>query len=308
MHHRPSGPPVSARLRSFVTRIAWYLRPWAGTRTRRLGVLLAATAAVTAVLLATPVVTAPQWPSVAVGSSSSQTPTTAPPVESSTAWPAPRTSPSASSPAPVAEEEPVADPTGPSAPATSEQATTAPSTTEAIPADESTPAPAAGASDPAPSPSTTAAGSAAAPASPAAPVSPAAPAAPATAATPEVLGTEAQVLALVNQHRADAGCAPLAADEGLAGVARAHSADMRDQDFFAHVNLAGADPFTRAEKAGVTARAENIAQGQQDAGAVVDAWMNSAGHRANILDCSLERLGVGVATGAGGPWWTQLFG
>ena len=55
-------------------------------------------------------------------------------------------------------------------------------------------------------------------------------------------------------------------------------------------------------------RAENIARGQQDAAEVMESWMTSAGHRANILNCSLTRLGVGVAQGSGGPWWTQLFG
>jgi uncharacterized protein YkwD len=117
------------------------------------------------------------------------------------------------------------------------------------------------------------------------------------------------VLALVNQERAGAGCAPVVADGGLAGVARAHSADMRDRDFFSHTNLEGLSPFDRAEKAGIShSRAENIAYGQRDAAAVMEAWMNSAGHRANILDCSLRTLGVGVAEGPGGPWWTQLFG
>jgi uncharacterized protein YkwD len=122
-------------------------------------------------------------------------------------------------------------------------------------------------------------------------------------------GVEAQVIALVNAVRLDAGCAPLVHDEGLAKVARAHSADMRDRDFFDHENLAGLDPFERAEAAGLTnARAENIAYGQPDPAAVMDDWMESKGHRANILDCELRTLGVGVAEGPGGPWWTQLFG
>ena len=115
------------------------------------------------------------------------------------------------------------------------------------------------------------------------------------------------MLALVNAERAAAGCGALSADSGLASVARAHSADMRDRGFFDHVNLDGLDPFDRAERAGISARAENLAYGQPDPAAVMDAWMNSAGHRANILNCSLTRLGVGVAEGAGGPWWTQLF-
>jgi uncharacterized protein YkwD len=122
-------------------------------------------------------------------------------------------------------------------------------------------------------------------------------------------GVEAQVIALVNAVRLDAGCAPLVHDEGLAKVARAHSADMRDRDFFDHENLAGLDPFERAEAAGLTnARAENIAYGQSDPAAVMDDWMESKGHRANILNCELRTLGVGVAEGPGGPWWTQLFG
>jgi uncharacterized protein YkwD len=122
-------------------------------------------------------------------------------------------------------------------------------------------------------------------------------------------GPEAEVLALVNEERAAAGCPALRADSGLAGVARAHSADMRDRRFFSHVNPDGLDPFERAEAAGLSnARAENIAYGQPDAPAVMVAWMDSAPHRQNILDCSLATLGVGVAQGSGGPWWTQLFG
>ena len=133
------------------------------------------------------------------------------------------------------------------------------------------------------------------------------PEAPAPAVVPAALGAEEQVLALVNAQRAAAGCGALAGDAALASVARAHSADMRDRGFFDHVNPDGLDPFDRAERAGLSARAENIASGQQDAATVMDAWMNSAGHRANILNCRLTRLGVGMADGPGGPWWTQLF-
>jgi len=132
---------------------------------------------------------------------------------------------------------------------------------------------------------------------------------PVAAAAPAAPGPEGQVLALVNAERAAAGCGALSADPGLAGVARAHSADMRDRGYFSHVDLDGLDPYARARAAGIGyARAENIARGQADADAVMAAWMASPGHRQNILDCSLTSLGVGVATGAGGPWWTQLFG
>jgi uncharacterized protein YkwD len=133
------------------------------------------------------------------------------------------------------------------------------------------------------------------------------PPAPAPAAVPANLGAEDQVLALVNIQRAAAGCGALSGDAALASVARAHSADMRDRGFFSHTNPDGLDPFARAAAAGLDARAENIAYGQPDPASVMDSWMNSPGHRANILDCSLTRLGVGMAEGAGGPWWTQLF-
>ena len=136
---------------------------------------------------------------------------------------------------------------------------------------------------------------------------PATPAPPPPAAVPAGSDRAGQVLALVNEERAAAGCRPLAADSRLAAVAAAHSADMRDRGFFDHVNLAGLSPFDRAEAAGLSARAENIARGQADAAAVMDAWMSSPGHRSNILDCGLTRLGVGIADGGSGPWWTQLF-
>jgi uncharacterized protein YkwD len=116
------------------------------------------------------------------------------------------------------------------------------------------------------------------------------------------------VVALVNAERAAAGCGPVSADGGLASVARAHSQDMRDRGFFDHVNRERLDPFDRADRAGVSARAENIARGQQGAAEVMYSWMDSPGHRANILNCELTRLGVGIAEGVGGPWWTQLFG
>jgi uncharacterized protein YkwD len=135
------------------------------------------------------------------------------------------------------------------------------------------------------------------------------PAPVAQAAVPADPTAEAAVLALVNEARVDAGCGALTADPALAAVARAHSADMRDRDYFSHTSPEGLSPFDRAERAGIDySRAENIAFGQADATAVMEAWLESPGHRANILDCELTKLGVGVAEGPGGPWWTQLFG
>ncbi|WP_455359264.1 CAP domain-containing protein [Streptomyces sp. SYSU K21746] len=120
---------------------------------------------------------------------------------------------------------------------------------------------------------------------------------------------EAAVLTLVNQERAQAGCRPLKADPELAGLAGDFSEDMAERGFFDHTDPDGATPWDRAAKAGVTGLgAENIARGQADAKAVMDGWMNSPGHRANILNCDYKTLGVGAHFAPGGPWWTQDFG
>jgi uncharacterized protein YkwD len=120
---------------------------------------------------------------------------------------------------------------------------------------------------------------------------------------------EAEVLRLVNAERAKVGCVPLAASSALAGLAGDFSTAMADDGFFDHTDPSGASPWDRAAKAGITnLGGENIARGQADAAAVMDAWMNSPGHRANILNCDFKSLGVGVHFGAGGPWWTQNFG
>ncbi|CAM5700699.1 CAP domain-containing protein OS=Streptomyces alboniger OX=132473 GN=CP975_25745 PE=4 SV=1 [Streptomyces alboniger] len=120
---------------------------------------------------------------------------------------------------------------------------------------------------------------------------------------------ETAVLTLVNEERAKAGCRPVTADSGLAALADRFSTDMAERDFFDHTDPDGATPWDRAEKAGITdLGGENIARGQANARSVMDAWMNSSGHRANILNCDYKTLGVGVHFGPGGPWWTQDFG
>ncbi|GAE89948.1 hypothetical protein JCM21531_3523 [Acetivibrio straminisolvens JCM 21531] len=87
-------------------------------------------------------------------------------------------------------------------------------------------------------------------------------------------------------------------DDEIAKVAWAHSKDMIINDFFSHNNLHGESPFDRMKKAGITysSAGENIAIGQIDAIYAHEAWMNSPGHRANILG-KFERLGVGVYMG-----------
>jgi uncharacterized protein YkwD len=122
--------------------------------------------------------------------------------------------------------------------------------------------------------------------------------------------TVAQVVALVNKERAAAGCGPLTEDPQLEKAAQNHSDDMAARDFFDHTNPDGADPGQRITAAGYrwSTYGENIAKGQQTPESVMDSWMNSPGHRANILNCSFKDIGVGVHRGAGGPWWTQDFG
>ncbi|MGR7002617.1 CAP domain-containing protein [Yinghuangia aomiensis] len=84
---------------------------------------------------------------------------------------------------------------------------------------------------------------------------------------------------------------------------------MADRGYFSHDTPEGKTPWDRAKAAGIGyLGAENIARGQKTPAAVMEAWMNSPGHRANILDCSLTKLGVGVRMGGEGPWWTQDFG
>ena len=122
-------------------------------------------------------------------------------------------------------------------------------------------------------------------------------------------GKESTVVMLTNRERTKHGCAPLRVDSRLATAARRHSADMARYDYFSHNSRNGATPWDRMKAAGYTdPGAENIAKGYATPAAVVDGWMKSPGHRANILNCKLRAIGVGMAAGSGGPWWTQDFG
>ncbi|MFJ8048349.1 CAP domain-containing protein [Streptomyces luteogriseus] len=123
-------------------------------------------------------------------------------------------------------------------------------------------------------------------------------------------GTEAQVLALVNKERAAAGCSPVTANDRLTRAADDYSDVMASSGVMSHTGPDGSTMTTRVEAAGYqwSTLGENIAQGQADAASVMKSWMNSPGHRANILNCSFKELGVGVHFGDGGPWWTQDFG
>jgi uncharacterized protein YkwD len=121
------------------------------------------------------------------------------------------------------------------------------------------------------------------------------------------------VVTLTNAERAKAGCGPLTVDATLTAVAQAHSQDMATHNYFDHNSQDGRSPFDRMTAAGYrySTAAENIAAGQRTAQDVMTGWMNSPGHRANILNCALKEIGVGYATASSsqyGVYWTQDFG
>ncbi|MEU6146753.1 CAP domain-containing protein [Streptomyces sp. NPDC047081] len=124
--------------------------------------------------------------------------------------------------------------------------------------------------------------------------------------------TAAEVVDFTNRERARAaGLPPLAVDPLLTTAAQAHSADMVARAFYSHTSPEGSQPWDRAAAAGSTRRSigENIACGQRSPAEVVEGWMNSPGHRANILKPDFTHIGIGFAGGGqAGTYWTQLFG
>ncbi len=118
---------------------------------------------------------------------------------------------------------------------------------------------------------------------------------------------EKQVVSLVNQHRAKYNLAPLTENWELSRVARFKSQDMRNNKYFSHTSPTYGSPFQMIKAFGISYRTagENIAYGQRTPEAVVNAWMNSSGHRANILNSSYTQIGVGYV--ANGNYWTQMF-
>lgn len=121
---------------------------------------------------------------------------------------------------------------------------------------------------------------------------------------------ENQVIQLTNQERAKYGLKPLKANWELSRIARYKSADMRDKNYFSHDSPTYGSPFTMIKSFGLAYRSagENIAAGQTTPQQVVQAWMNSPGHRANILNSSYTEIGVGYAAGGSQRYyWTQMF-
>ncbi|MEU6988086.1 CAP domain-containing protein [Streptomyces sp. NPDC046324] len=119
-----------------------------------------------------------------------------------------------------------------------------------------------------------------------------------------------QVVTLANTEREKVGCSPLRADGRLHESAQAHADDMADRDYYAHTTPEGRDAGDRITAAGYTwsSWAENIHRGPKTPVEAMEDWMNSDGHRRNILNCSFKDLGVGVALTSNGPWWVQNFG
>lgn len=121
---------------------------------------------------------------------------------------------------------------------------------------------------------------------------------------------EQKVVELVNVERQKAGLPALTLDAEISNVARIKSKDMADNNYFAHQSPTYGSAGDMLSKFGIkwSAWGENIASGQKTPEAVVNAWMNSSGHRANILSSNYSRLGVGYVTNSNGtPYWTQMF-
>jgi uncharacterized YkwD family protein/spore coat assembly protein SafA len=122
-----------------------------------------------------------------------------------------------------------------------------------------------------------------------------------------VLNYEKEVVRLVNDIRRQNGLKALTYNWELSRVARYKSQDMKDNRYFSHTSPVYGTPFQMMKSFGISYRSagENIARGQRSPEAVVNAWMNSSGHRANILNASFTEIGVGYVFD--GNYWTQMF-
>lgn len=119
-----------------------------------------------------------------------------------------------------------------------------------------------------------------------------------------------EVLNLVNAERKKAGLNELVLNHTLNGVAMEKAFDMKEKNYFSHESPTYGSPFEMLQHFGVkyTAAGENIAAGQKTSNEVMESWMNSSGHRANILNKNYTELGVGyVEGGTYGTYWVQIF-
>lgn len=125
--------------------------------------------------------------------------------------------------------------------------------------------------------------------------------------TQGISAVESKVIELTNAQRRKNGLKDLQADTALSNVARTKSNDMRSKNYFSHTSPTYGSPFDMMRDFGITYKSagENIAKGQTTPEQVVDAWMNSEGHRKNILSADYTHIGVGYSET--GNYWTQMF-
>lgn len=126
----------------------------------------------------------------------------------------------------------------------------------------------------------------------------------------EIKKNEDEVIRLVNVERTKRGLKPLVKNWQLSRVARIKSEDMRDKNYFSHTSPTYGSPFDMMKKFGFKyfAAGENIAKGQRTPKEVMNSWMNSTGHRNNILNPNFNEIGVGFAKGSNNmTYWTQMF-
>lgn len=122
-----------------------------------------------------------------------------------------------------------------------------------------------------------------------------------------VLSFEKEVVRLVNEIRVQNGLKQLTPHWELSRIARYKSKDMSENGYFSHTSPVYGSPFEMIKNFGLSYKTagENIAKGQRTPESVVSAWMNSKGHRANILNSGYTKIGVGYEKS--GNYWTQMF-
>ncbi|QEV04671.1 CAP domain-containing protein [Streptomyces prasinus] len=131
---------------------------------------------------------------------------------------------------------------------------------------------------------------------------------PASTDAPEASGAVAAVVEIVNAERGKAGCSPVKVNATLTEAAQEHSEDMAASRNMSHTGSDGSSPDDRITRAGYSwsTYGENVAYGYSTPEQVMAGWMDSPGHRENILNCAFEEIGVGLAQP--GSYWTQDFG
>lgn len=146
---------------------------------------------------------------------------------------------------------------------------------------------------------------------PSTPSTPSVPSTPSTPSVPnDIRALETEVIRLVNAERTKAGVPALTENSEVSRIARIKSEDFIKNNYFSHNSPVYGSPFDMLRSFGVkyTAAAENIAIGQKTAAEVMNSWMNSSGHRSNILNSTYNQIGVGVARNDRGIlYWTQIF-